>query len=196
VIGPDALAGAARSRKCARCGRALGAGSAFCTDCGLPVAAAPHLARPDSRRGERRGLPSGRLIGAFMACVGTAAVLAAVTMGFLLSTGLGSVAFVPDRFECGPVESRSIRVTLPALPADSRLATTIISEQGNGAAAYTSVVSDFHRYQQPDGTYSMSNTGPSGPECSVGPGTFLYAIWELEASTLLASGSFTVIRAP
>jgi len=124
---------------------------------------------------------------------GVALVVAMVGGLFMIAAGNGGgVSVTPDSFSCTGSVSRSIEFTLPDLPQSTKLTITITNDQGSGVSSSTASVSDLSQYLQSDGRYRIQNSGDSGAECSGGPGTYTYAIWNDDTKEKLLSGTFTV----
>lgn len=140
--------------------------------------------------------PSGgnRPMAILMIAVGSIALVVALVGGlFMIATANGGgVSVTPDSFSCAGGTSRLIEFNLPDLPQSTKLTITITNDQGSGVSSYSASVSNLSQYLQANGGYLIKNSGDSGAECSGGPGTYTYAIWNDDTKEKLLSGTFTV----
>ena len=152
-------------------------------------------AYPSGSYAPPRGASGGsRRMAILLIALGSVALVVAMVGGLFMiaASNGGGVSVTPDSFSCAGTASRSIEFTLPDLPQSARLTITITNDQGSGVSSYTASVSDLSQYLQADGRYRIQNSGDSGAECSGGPGTYVYAIWNDDTKEKLLSGTFTV----
>ena len=131
--------------------------------------------------------PAKAAVSPVMLLVGGLVILAIVGVAFYMmnnNSAPGSLVFSPTTVNCGQTYTTTIR-----LPSSVK-GTDQITLQDNGAVVATQTVSDAGLKQQPDGSWSASDTSPA--DCSIGAGAHTERL--LDASgKVLAQGSFTLV---
>lgn len=194
---PDPPSSAAGPWTCLRCDAERAAEDVFCGRCGArrtssaagASAAVPtEVEAPGARK--RDGFPVARAL--ILNGVIVVAVILAVILGG--NGGPGVIRFEPATWRCDGTE-RAWIATLPASATELRIEWRTGGPVGEIRASANTERSALERFATADGSFHVTTSEPTAPECSLAPGTWTLAIRDASDNALLASGD-VVLAAP
>ncbi len=179
--------------RCPRCDADRAAEDDFCGRCGArrprsdapaaSVGAAPQRPERDGGFPVKRALIlNGIILGA---------VLAAVVFGS--NGGPGAITFQPAAWRCDGSE-RVWTAPIPARAPEIRIEWRVGGPEGEVRASSTTTRATLEPYLTPDGTFRVTTTDTTAPECGLEPGDYTMTLRDADSNALLASG--TVELAP
>jgi hypothetical protein len=182
--------------RCPRCDAGRAAEDDFCGRCGarrprpdaastasVPSEAAPQRPERDGGFPVRRALVlNGIILGA---------VLVAVV--FSSNGGPGTITFDPVAWRCDGTE-RAWTAPIPARALEIRIEWRAGGPEGELRASSTTTRDALETFRSPDGTFHVTTTETTAPECGLDAGEYTMALRDAASNALLASG--TVELAP
>ena len=173
--------------RCPRCDADRAAEDDFCGRCGArrpgpdttsaSVEAAPHRPERDGGFPVKRALILNGII--------LVAVLAAVA--FSSNGGPGSITFQPAAWRCDGTE-RAWTAPIPARAPEIRIEWRVGGPEGAVRASSTTTRATLEPYLTPDGTFRVTTTDATAPECALDAGRYTMAVRDAASNALLASG--------
>jgi hypothetical protein len=121
-----------------------------------------------------------------------AAVILAVVLGG--NGGPGVIRFEPATWRCDGSE-RAWIAAIPAQAADLRIEWRTGGPVGDVRASADTPRAALERFATADGSFRVTTSEPTAPECALTPGTWTLAIRDASDNALLASGD-VVLAAP
>jgi hypothetical protein len=179
--------------RCPRCDADRAAEDDFCGRCG---ARRPRTeAAPAS--GEGATQPAGR-DGGFpvkRALVLNGIILGAVLLAVVFSSNgrPGTITFQPSAWRCDGTE-RAWTAPIPAQASEVRIEWRDGGPEGEVRASSTTTRAALEAYLTPDGTFRVTTTETTAPECGLDAGEYTMTLRDALSNGLLASG--TVVLAP
>ncbi len=169
---------------CPRCNSVRAAGDDFCGRCGARRPAPAPTAGEGSSEPTRDGFPVARAL--ILNGVIVAAVVIAVVLGG--NGGPGAIGFEPTTWRCDGTE-RSWTATIPARATDLRIEWRTGGPVGELRASTAIARQALERFAVADGSFRVTSSEPTAPECALTPGTWTLAIRDASDNALLASGN-------
>ena len=179
--------------RCPRCDADRAAEDDFCGRCGArrprEDAAAPSVEEAPEPPGRGGGFPVKR------ALVLNGIILAAVVLAVVFSGNgrPGTITFEPGAWRCDGTE-RSWAAPIPAQASEVRIDWRDGGPEGEVRASATTTRAALEPYLTPDGTFRVTTTDASAPECALAAGEYTMTLRDALSNGLLASG--TVVLAP
>lgn len=174
---------------CPRCGSARAGDDQFCGRCGQHRRVPP--AGPAPAGAQRRdGVPVVRAL--ILNGVIVAAVILAVVMGS--NGGPATIRFEPATWRCDGTE-RAWTAMIPARATDLRIEWRTGGPVGELRASTETPRQSLERFATADGSFRVTSSDPTAPECALAPGTWTLAVRDTADNALLASGD-VVLAAP
>jgi len=114
------------------------------------------------------------------------AVLAAVV--FSSNGGPGAITFQPAAWRCDGTE-RAWTAAVPARALEIRIEWRDGGPEGELRASSTTTRAALEPYATPDGTFRVTTTDATAPECALEAGDYTMALRDVASNVLLASGN-------
>jgi hypothetical protein len=179
--------------RCPRCDAERAAEDDFCGRCGARrprSAAAPAAVEAATQPAERGGgFPVRR------ALILNGIILGAVIVALVFGShgGPGTVTFQPAAWRCDGTE-RAWTAPIPARATEVRVEWRDGGSEGEVRASATTTRAALEPYLTPDGTFHVTTTDTTAPECTLDAGEYTMTLRDAASNALLASG--TVELAP
>jgi hypothetical protein len=175
---------------CPRCDSERAAEDDFCGRCGAPRPTLTPAGGETPGARQRDGFPVARAL--ILNGVIVVAVVLAVVLGG--NGGPGIVRFEPATWRCDGTE-RAWIATIPARATDLRIEWRTGGPVGEVRASTGTPREALERYATADGSFRVTTSESTAPECALAPGTWTLAIRDASDNALLASGD-VVLAAP
>ena len=192
-MGPMTTPAVLEPWRCPRCDADRAAEDDFCGRCGArrprPDAASPPVEAASQRPERDGGFPVKRAL--ILNGIVLGAVLVAVVFGS--NGGPGTVTFQPAAWRCDGTE-RAWTAPIPARALEIRIEWRDGGPEGELRASSTTTRAALEPYGTPDGTFRVTTTETTAPECGLEAGDYTMALRDAASNALLASG--TVELAP
>jgi hypothetical protein len=179
--------------RCLRCDADRAAEDEFCGRCGAPRpradATPASVEGASDHTGRDGGFPVKR------ALVLNGIILGAVVLAVVFSSNgrPGTITFQPAAWRCDGTE-RSWVAPIPAQALEVRMEWRDGGPEGEVRASSTTTRAALEPYLTPDGTFRVTTTETTGPECGLAAGEYTMTLRDALSNGLLASG--TVELAP
>ena len=189
---PNRPSPAAGPWTCRRCGAERVAEDDFCGRCGARRTSSTAWPATGEAPGTRArdGFPVARAL--ILNGVIVVAVVIAVILGG--NGGPGVIRFEPTTWRCDGTE-RAWAATIPARATELRIEWRTGGPAGEIRASVDTQRSALERFATADGSFFVTTSEPTAPECALSPGTWTLAIRDASDNALLASGD-VVLAAP
>jgi hypothetical protein len=174
--------------RCPRCDADRAAEDDFCGRCGARRPrpdAAPTAVEAAPQRPERDGgFPVKRAL--ILNGIILGAVLVAVVFGS--NGGPGTITFQPAAWRCDGTE-RAWTAPIPARALEIRIEWRDGGPEGELRAGSTTTRAALEPYATLDGTFHVTTTETTAPECGLDAGDYTMALRDAASNALLASGA-------
>lgn len=118
------------------------------------------------------------------------AVLAAVV--FSSNGGPGTITFQPAAWRCDGTE-RAWTAPIPARALEVRIEWRAGGPEGELLASSTTSRAALEPYAAPDGTFHVTTTDTTAPECGLDAGEYTMVLRDAASNALLAAGTVELV---
>jgi hypothetical protein len=178
--------------RCPRCDADRAAEDDFCGRCGArrprPDATSASVEAAPQRTERDGGFPVKRAL--ILNGIILVAVLAAVV--FSSNGGPGTITFDPVAWRCDGTE-RAWTAPVPARALEIRIEWRDGGPEGELRASSTTTRAALEPYGTPEGTFHVTTTETTAPECGLETGEYTMALRDAASNALLASGTVALV---